>query len=102
MEKRAFARIPSFLDAKLFYDDNLYDALILNISQNGINFGVNANLSSGLNVELSLPLETTELRIPFRIVRMSKVDMPYSRFGAELISPSQEYIKFVHSRIASM
>ena len=51
MEKRAFERVPSFLDAKLFYDDYSYDALILNFSQNGIYFSAQAYLSSGLNIE---------------------------------------------------
>jgi hypothetical protein len=102
MEKRAFARVPSFLDAKLFYGDYSYDALILNLSQNGINFSTEVCLSSGLNIEISIPMETTELKVPFKIVRMSKTDMLSFRFGAELLSPSEEYLKFVHGRIASM
>jgi len=102
MNKRAFERVPSFFDAKLFYDDYAYDALILNVSQNGIHFSANAHLSTGLNIGISIPLETTELKVPFKIVRMSKIDMLYSIFSAELLSPSQEYINFIHSRIASM
>ena len=96
MEKRAFARIPSFLDAKLFYDDYSYDALILNLSQNGIYFSSEAYLSFGLHIKISIPLKTTELKVPFKIIRISET----SRFGAVLLSPSQEYIKFVHCRIA--
>jgi hypothetical protein len=57
MEKRAFKRIPSFFDAKLFCDDIVYDALILNLSQNGIYFSAGAYLSSGLNIKISMPLE---------------------------------------------
>ena len=99
MEKRAFKRIPSFFNAKLFYDDIFYDALIINVSQNGIYFSSKAYLSSGLNIEISIPLKSAELKVPFKIVRMSKTGMPYPRFGAELLSPSQEYIKFIDSRI---
>ena len=102
MENRAFARVSSFLDAKLFYDDYSSDVLILNLSQNGIYFTADTYLSSGLDIEISIPLETKELKVPFKIVRMSKTGMPYSRFGAELLSPSQEYIKFVQGRIAWM
>ena len=102
MEKRSFERVPSFLDAKLFYDNYSYDALILNLSQNGIYFVADAYPPSRLNIEISIPLKTTELKVPFKIVRMSKVGTLYSRFGAELLSPSQEYIKFVHGHIASM
>jgi hypothetical protein len=51
MEKRAFERIPAFINAKLFYDDSFYDALILNLSQNGIYYIAKINLLSGLNIE---------------------------------------------------
>lgn len=102
MEKRAFARIPSFLNTKLFYDDYSYDVLILNLSQDGIYFISEAYLSSGSNINISIPLKTTELKVPFKIVRMSTMDLIYLRFGAELLSPSQEYTNFIHGRIASI
>jgi hypothetical protein len=102
MEKRAFERIPAFLNAKLFYDDSFYDALILNLSQNGIYFSAEEYLLSGLNIEISMPLESTELKVPFKVVRISETNTIYYRLGAELLSPSQEYIKFIHGRIASM
>ena len=95
MEKRAVERIPSFFNAKLFYNNYFWDAFILNISQNGIYFGAKAYLLSGLNIDISIPLESTELKVPFMIVRIAET----YRFGAELLSPSQEYIKFIHSRI---
>jgi hypothetical protein len=100
MEKRAFERIPSFFNAKLFYDDIAYDAFIFNVSQNGIYFISKAHLSSGLNIEISIPLESSELKVPFKVVRISEMDIISPRFGAELLSPSQEYINFIDSRIA--
>ena len=102
MERRAFARTPSFFNAKLFYDDCSYYALILNLSQNGIYFISEAYLSSGLNIKISIPLETTELKVPFKIVRMPTIDSIYRRFGAALLRPSQEYINFVHGRKKSI
>ena len=100
MEKRAYKRIPAFLNAKLLYDDYFYDALILNLSQNGIYFFAKINLLSGLNIEISMPLESTDLTVHFKIVRISETSITSYRFGAELLIPSQEYIKFIHSRIA--
>ena len=102
MKRRAFARIPSFFNTKLYYDDYSYYALILNLSQNGIYFISDAYLLSGLNITISIPLETTELKVPFKIVRIPTIDSIYRRFGAELLSPSQEYTNFIHSRIASI
>ena len=102
MEKRAFKRIPAFLSAKLYYKDYFSETRIINLSQNGIYFITEAYLSSGLNIEISIPLESTELKVPFKIVRIIKTGMMYSGVGAELLSPSKEYIKFIHGRIASM
>ena len=102
MEQRAFARNPSFLNTKLFHDDYSYDALILNLSQNGIYFMSDAYLSSGLNIKISIPLETTELKVTFKVVRMSTIDSIFRRFGAELLTPSQEYTNFVRGRIGSI
>lgn len=100
MEKRAFKRIPAFINAKLFYDGSFCDAIILNLSQNGIYFFTTINLLSGLTIEISIPLDSTDLKVHFKIVRISEEGISSYRFGAELLSPSQEYIKFIHSRIA--
>jgi len=95
MEKRAFERIPVFLNAMLCYDDSFCDAFIINLSQNGINFIARADLSSGLNIEISIPLKSIELTVPFKIVRISETGIIHFRFGAELLSPSHEYSKFI-------
>ena len=102
MEKRAFERTPVFINAMLLYDEFYRGAFILNISQNGIYFSADAKLSSGSNVEISMPIESPELTVSFKIVRISETDMISPRFGAELLHPSQEYIKFIHGRISEM
>ena len=101
MEKRVFKRIPAFLSATLFYDDFFYDIRIINLSQNGIFFISNEYLSSGLNIEIYIPLKNTALKVPFKIVRISEIiDNMHFRFGAEILSPSQEYLKFIKGRVA--
>lgn len=100
MEKRAFERIPAFLSAKLFYENYIYDASIINLSQNGIYFIAAAYVSFGLNIEISIPLESAELKIPFKIVRISETGLKhFFGSGAEILSPSQEYIEFLHGRL---
>ena len=85
----------------LYGDELFHGAFILNISQNGIYFGSNAELSSGSNVEISMPIENPALTVHCKVVRISETDMISPQFGAELLNPSQEYIKFVHSRKAN-
>lgn len=99
MERRTFERIPAFLSGKIFYEDLFYDALILNVSQNGIYFITKEYLLSGSDIELSIPSDDTEIKVPCRIVRISETGITSFRFGAEILSPSQEYIDFIHDRI---
>jgi hypothetical protein len=100
MEKRAFERTPVYINAMLLYDEFYHGAFILNISQNGIYFSSNAKLSPGSNVEISMPVESPELTVSFKVVRISETDIISTRFGAELSNKSQEYIKFIHRHTA--
>ncbi|UCE71253.1 MAG: PilZ domain-containing protein, partial [Nitrospiraceae bacterium] len=102
MDKRAFERIPVLLYAQLYCDDSFYDALVLNLSQNGIYFSAEARLSCGLDLYLSIPMESNELRVPFKIIRSSEKGFLYSRFGAELLSPSPHYLTILKSHKTSM
>jgi len=61
-EKRACGRTPVAPKVMICFDDIFYDALILNVSRNGIYFSSNARLSPGLNIEISIPLKKTELK----------------------------------------
>ena len=102
MDKRAFERIPVLLYAQLYCEDSVCDALVLNLSQNGIYFSAEATLSCGLDLDLSIPMESNELRVPFKIIRSSEKGLLYSRFGAELLSPSLDYLSFVQSHKTSL
>lgn len=99
MERRTFERIPAFLSGKVLHEDSFHDALILNVSQNGIYFIAKIYLLSGFNIVISIPSDGTEIKVLCRIVRISETGITSFRFGAEIISPSQEYIEFIHDRI---
>jgi len=99
MEKRDFERMPAFLEAKLGYANSFYDALILNLSKNGIYFIVKEYFATGSNIEILIPSDSKELKVPFKIVRISEIDRIYFRFGAELFGTPQEYIKFINCRL---
>ena len=59
-------------------------------------FITGANLSSGLNIEVSIPSKHDVIKVPIRVIRIEK-DNIYDSFGAELLNPCQDYRDFVHS-----
>ena len=95
-EKRAYERLPIILDIKVLNSDSPSYGLVTNISENGMYFMTGTNLSSGLNIEVSIPFKEDEVKVPVTVIRIKK-DNIYDSFGAELSSPYQDYIDFVHS-----
>ena len=100
-EKRAYERIPTLLDVKVLNGDSLHNGLVTNLSEKDMYFITGANLSSGLNIEVSIPLKEDNLKVPVKVIRIKK-DNLYDGFGAELSSLSQDYIDFVHNLKANL
>jgi hypothetical protein len=96
IEKRAYERIPKHLDMKVLNNGSLHYGLVTNLSENGMYFITGANLSSGLNIEVSIPFKEDNLKVPVKVIRIKK-DNLYHGFGAEISIPYQDYIDFVHS-----
>jgi len=95
-EKRAYERIPINLEIKVLNGDSPRIGIVTNLSENGMYFITGANLSSGLNIEVSIPFKEDEVKVPVKVVRIKKDNM-YPGFGAELLSQYQDYIDYVHS-----
>ncbi len=102
MEKRAYKRIPIHIYISFFCGDSYHNGLMTNISENGIYFISGADLSSGLNIDVSIPLKEDSLKIPVKIIRVKKTGNLYNGFSAEISSPFQDYEKFVQSLQASL
>ena len=97
MEKRAYERIPIHLDVRVLNSGSLHNGLITNLSEQGMYIITGLHLSSGSNIEVSIPFMEDQLKVPVKIVRTKKIGYIYDGFGAELSNSSQDYIKFVHS-----
>ena len=102
MEKRAFERIPIHLNVRVHTGDSLHSGLVTNLSENGIYFISGATLSSGLNIEVSIPFKQDVLKVPVKIVRTKKTGYLFDGFAAELLNSSQDYIEFAHSHNAPL
>jgi hypothetical protein len=57
MGKRVFERIPIFLNVLLLNGGSLHSGLMTNFTEQGMYVITGAHLSSGLNIELSIPFK---------------------------------------------
>ena len=95
-EKRGYERISTHLDIKVLNGDSKHNGLVTNLSENGMYFISGANLSSGYNIEVSIPFKDNNLKVPVNVIRTKKNGL-YGGFGVKLSSPCQDYIDFIHS-----
>ncbi len=96
IEKRACKRIPAQLFVNFFNGGSLHHGLVTNLSDINIYFITGVNLSFGSNIDVSIPLKYENLIVPVYINRIEKTGNLYNGFGAELLSPSLEYIDFIY------
>jgi hypothetical protein len=102
MEKRAFERVPIHLNVRVLNDGSLHNGLMTNLSEQGMYVITGAHLSSGLNIEVFIPFNDDQLKVPIKIVRTKKTGYLFDGFAAELLNSSQDYIEFAHSHNAPL
>lgn len=96
-EKRTYERIPTHLFVRFLNGNSLHNALVTNLSENGIYFITEAYISSGLNIEVSILFTEDVLKVPVKITRTVKTGFLYDGFGAKLLNPPTSYLEFVDS-----
>ena len=102
MEKRAFERIPIHLNVRVLSGGSLHNGLMTNLSEQGMYVITGAHLSSGLNIEVFIPFNDDQLKVPIKIVRTKKTGYLFDGFAAELLNSSQDYMEFAHSHNAPL
>jgi hypothetical protein len=94
-EKRSYERILTSISIKCINGNSIHEGLVSNISKNGMYFITDANLSLGLNSEVSIPYKEDVLKVPVRIIRTVKGSNFIDGFGVILSSLPKDYLEFV-------
>jgi len=95
MKKRAFERVPVYLESRCFDIDDF--GTVTNLSENGM-FIRSKKISFPLDAqfEVSVNLKTEQLNIPVRVSRITKSNGYYDGIGVELLRSSNNYLKLVN------
>jgi hypothetical protein len=97
LEKRAHQRIRTHLLFKLRNGNSHDNALVTNLSENGMCFITGADVYAGLITEASIHLDKNDFNVPLVICRIERNGALYNNFGAVLINPPKEYLEFIDS-----
>ena len=95
MKKRAFERVPVYLESRCFDIEDF--GTVTNLSENGM-FIRSKKISFPLDTqfEVSVDLKTEQLNIPVRVSRITKSNGFYDGIGVELLGSSNDYVKLVN------
>lgn len=96
MARRSTWRIPIRLNVTLNCGNRLSTGTVTNISEKGMFISAEATgLSEDSQFDISIPLKEGVVRVPGKLVRLSKINGGYNGLGVELMDPPQKYIDFI-------
>lgn len=95
-EKRAFKRIAANIDARFFSGNIFYSGTVLNISEKGMFINTKRCLPADSMFVIIIREENTLLKVIAKVRRSTLAGDGCDGMGVELLSPSADYMKFIH------
>lgn len=97
MQKRAFERIPADIKVRFYSCDTDYSGTIKNLSENGMFITIDKMLFPfDSTIQIIIPLEEKLLKVPVKVIRMTKSDEVFDSIGVELTDNHQDYLELVN------
>jgi Tfp pilus assembly protein PilZ len=96
MQKRAFERVNTRLDARFFCGNMFYSGIITNLSENGMFISTKRCLPFDSTFEILIHLEDEILKVPVKVTRIVKTEGFYDGMGVELLERPRNYLEFVN------
>ena len=95
-EKRAFERIPASIDARFFYGNIFYSGTVLNVSEKGMFINTKRCLPPDSMFVVIIRESNFLLKVIAKVKRFEMYDSSCNGMGVELMSPSNDYVKFIN------
>lgn len=95
MERRAFERVPTNINARFFYGNMFYTGNILNISEKGMFISTRRCLPCDSMFVIIVRLEDKLLKVVAKVKRLTKGNGYHNGMGVELLYTSVGYLDFV-------
>jgi Tfp pilus assembly protein PilZ len=96
MQRRSFERVPANIKVKFFCCQSNYDGTIMNLSEGGMFISTDQmRFPFDSEIEIIIPLISDILKVPVKVVRITKSSDFYDGLGVEVIDPTDQYKNFV-------
>jgi hypothetical protein len=97
MQKRAFERVPADIKVRFYNCDTDYSGTIKNLSENGMFITIDKMLFPfDSTIQIIIPCKEKLLKVPVKVVRMTKSDEVFDSIGVELTDNHQDYLELVN------
>jgi len=96
VEKRAYKRINTNIDARFFYGNIFYSGRVLNLSEKGMFINTKKCLPHDSMFVVILKEGEELLKVIAKVKRLSISDEGCEGMGVELLSPSVGYLDFIN------
>ena len=98
MQQRAFERVPANINIRFYTCNTDYSGTIKNISENGMFINTDKMLFPfDSAIEIIIPFGEKLLKVPVKVVRMTKSDEVFDGIGVALLDNHQDYLALVNS-----
>lgn len=98
MQRRAFERMPANIKVKFFCCESQYDGTIMNMSDEGMFISTDAmKFPFDSEIDIIISLHSDILKIPVKVMRITKSSECYDGLGVRVLKPSVHYIDFVNT-----
>ncbi len=96
MDKRAFERISTSIDAKFFYGNLFYSGTVMNVSEKGMFINTKRCLPSEAMFVVIFRKDNELFKMIAKVKRTAKSD-DCDGMGVELVGPSIDYLELVNT-----
>ena len=98
MHRRAFERVSANIKVKFFCCESHYNGTIMNLSDEGMYISTDAmKFPFDSRIEIIIPLDMDILKVPVKVMRMTKSSEFYDGLGVRVLEPTAHYIDFVNT-----
>ncbi len=97
MQRRAYERVRTHLEAKFYCGTKVIFGVIRNISENGLFIKTKVDFPVNINFDLLIPYDNELMTLPVRISWLARSDGECRGLGVEVIDPPQYYLDYVNN-----
>ena len=95
MRNRVFERVLDKLRVDLYYDNQIYEGTVTNLSRSGLGIDAEICPPPGSHLEVVLVLGDESFQLPGKVRRRISTNELKSSMGVELSDTSESFCKFI-------